>query len=88
MGEVKLSEQFEAIIRRQMETGRYGSASEVVAAGLTLLEGFEEIGVDDFEALRASINESFDDGSDDVPLSDAFASIERIYADDKAKRSA
>lgn len=88
MGEVKLNEQFEEIIRRQMETGRYGSASEVVAAGLTLLEGFDEVGVDDFEALRASINEAFDDGSDDVPIERAFDSVDRLYAADKAQKPA
>lgn len=87
-GDIKLSGQFDAIIRRQIATGRYGSASEVVAAGLTLLAGFEEVGVDDFEALRASIDEAFDDGSDDVPLAGAFASIERLHAADKAETSA
>ena len=88
MGEIKLSEQFEAIIRRQVESGRYGSAAEVVAAGLTLLAGFEEIGVDDFDALRAGINEAFDDGSDDIPLDAAFGHVDRLYAADKAEKPA
>lgn len=86
MGEIKLSEQFETIIRRQMETGRYDSASEVVAAGLTLLAGFEEVGVDEFEALRAAVNGAFDDGSDDVPIEAAFKGVERLYAADKAEK--
>jgi antitoxin ParD1/3/4 len=88
MGDIKLNEQFEEIIRRQMETGRYGSASEVVAAGLTLLAGFEEVGVDDFEALRAGINDAFDDTTDDIPVSSAFESVERLYAADKADKRA
>ena len=88
MGEIKLSEPFEAIIRRQVESGRYGSASEVVAAGLTLLAGFEEVGVDDFEALRAGINEAFDDGSDDISLDSAFRHVELLYAADKAEKPA
>lgn len=83
MGDLKFSEQFEAIIQRQLESGRYDSVSEVVQAGLSLLDGFEKIDIDEFAALRASINDAFDDGSADLSIEEAFGSIERQHARDK-----
>ncbi|UCI06776.1 type II toxin-antitoxin system ParD family antitoxin [Mesorhizobium sp. B1-1-8] len=36
-----LSEHYENFIRKQLESGRYNNASEVVRAGLRMLEDFE-----------------------------------------------
>ena len=36
-----LNEHYESFIRKQLESGRYNNASEVVRAGLRMLEDFE-----------------------------------------------
>ncbi|UVC06772.1 type II toxin-antitoxin system ParD family antitoxin [Rhizobium sp. TH2] len=88
MGEIKLSEHFEEIIKQQMDSGRYASAADVIEAGLTLLAGFEEIGADEFEALKASINEPFDDGSDDIPIEVAMRGVHEFYTRDTGEKPA
>ena len=50
---VTISDQFAAFIDRQVEQGRYGSASDVVRAGLRLLEEHEMR----LDALRAALVE-------------------------------
>ena len=86
MNEIKLGREYEAIIQKQIESGRYDSASGVIEAGLTLLEGFDALNGGDYEQTKDSINASFDDGSDDVPFEEAFRHIEAIHARDTAGR--
>ncbi|MBB4235657.1 type II toxin-antitoxin system ParD family antitoxin [Rhizobium esperanzae] len=42
MASFALSEHYEKFIRKQLESGRYNNASEVVRAGLRMLEDYEE----------------------------------------------
>lgn len=42
MTSIALGDHYERFIRKQLETGRYNNASEVVRAGLRMLEDFEE----------------------------------------------
>jgi len=56
---VTLGNQYDAFIRRQIEKGRFGSASEAVRAGLRLLEEQEL----KLEQLRAAIDEGDMSGS-------------------------
>lgn len=87
MGDIRLSKEFEAIIQRQIESGHYDNAAEVIAAGLSLLDALGS-GVDDTpEQFAKEINEAFDDGSEDIPLEQAFEHIEKLYLQDmKARR--
>ena len=55
---VTISDQFAAFIERQVKQGRYGSASDVVRAGLRLLEEHET----KLEALRAALVEGEESG--------------------------
>lgn len=52
---VALSPHFEAFIREQVQSGRFNNVSEVVRAGLRLLEDHEQRQQLELEALRAEI---------------------------------
>jgi antitoxin ParD1/3/4 len=52
---VALSSHFETFIRNQVESGRYNNASEVVRAGLRLLEDQQKQAELQLEAMKAAI---------------------------------
>lgn len=52
---VALGSHFEGFIREQVQTGRFNNVSEVVRAGLRLLEESEQRRQLELEALRAEI---------------------------------
>ena len=52
---VALSSHFESFIRDQVESGRYNNVSEVVRAGLRLLEDTERQQALQLQALRSDI---------------------------------
>lgn len=53
-----IGEHFQRFTREQVASGRFGSTSEVIRAGLRLLEAEEQ----KLEALRAAIQEGLDSG--------------------------
>ena len=55
---IALGEHFAAFVEEQVTQGRYGNASEVVRAGLRLLEEREA----KLKALRAAIDEGLESG--------------------------
>lgn len=55
---ISLGEHFSDFVDTQVSSGRYGSASEVVRAGLRLLETYE----DKVAALRAALIEAEESG--------------------------
>lgn len=52
---VALSQHFETFVRRQVESGRYNNASEVVRAGLRLLEDQQKQAELQLEAMKTAI---------------------------------
>src|SRR5690606_39648077 len=61
---ITLGPHFDEFITAQVENGRYGSASEVVRAGLRLLEETES----KLERLRRLVDEAQERGIDDYSL--------------------
>jgi len=70
---ITLGERFEAFANAQVRSGGYGSVSEVIRAGLRILEECETR----IEALRGALMEGEESGRADYPLNLA-ADNERI----------
>ena len=83
---VALSPHFESFIRDQVESGRYNNVSEVVRAGLRLLEDTEREKELHLQSLKAAINV----GKESGPAQEAEPVFERLkskYANQaKSKR--
>ena len=69
---ISLGKQFDGFIAQQIDSGRYGSASEVVRAGLRLLEK-SEIKLD---ALRRMLKEGEQSGISDYQYDTFLAELD------------
>lgn len=69
---ISLGEHFDGFIAQQLETGRYGSASEVVRAALRLLEDSES----KLNALRRMLNEGEQSGLTDYSYETFIAEMD------------
>jgi antitoxin ParD1/3/4 len=86
MRNISLAPELEEFVDAQVRSGRFRDASEVVSAGLRLLEDRNLGQAEHRERLAREINEAFDDLSDDISAEDVFASLEKLYAEDVGKR--
>ena len=75
MPNISLGHRFENFIDEQVGSGRFEDASDVVRAGLRLLEDIECSLIERKASLRAAINAAFDDPNPDIPAEDVFARL-------------
>jgi len=79
MASINLGEHFEQFIRDRIAQGRYQNASEVVRAGLRLLEESELSLESRIRLLKDKINEAWDDPRPSRPAGEAFDRIETLH---------
>lgn len=75
---VALSSHFETFVRDQVESGRYNNASEVVRAGLRLLEDQQKQAQVQLEAMKAAITAGLASGRS-IPGDQVFDRLEAKY---------
>lgn len=75
---VALGTHFEDFVRHQLESGRFNNASEVVRAGLRLLEETEQRKQLELDALRAQIAAGLASGPR-RPAEEVFDRLEAKY---------
>lgn len=80
MASISLGDHFEKFAQDQIARGRYQNVSEVVRAGLRMLEDYEMTRQERVQRLKAAINDAWDDPSPSRPAAEAFDRIERIHA--------
>jgi antitoxin ParD1/3/4 len=84
---VALSSHFEQFVREQVESGRFNNVSEVVRAGLRLLEDQQIQASMKVDALRAAIASGMASGPG-IPADEVFDRLEAKYRAMEAEQSA
>jgi antitoxin ParD1/3/4 len=83
MPSINLGDHFEKFVQERVARGRYQNASEVVRAGLRLLEE-HEMGIEErARVLKDKINEAWDDPRPSRSADEAFDRIEAAHAETK-----
>lgn len=90
MPNVSIGRNLEAFVDAQVKEGRFQNASEVVRAGLRLLQERELEIAERTARLARGIHAALDEAGENIPAQDAFARLERRYESDvkAAKRGA
>ena len=73
-----IGDHFEKFIRKQVESGRYASASEIVRDALRLLEEREQMREIEFEEYRQKIRDGIKSG-EGLPAEEVFTRLEAKY---------
>jgi antitoxin ParD1/3/4 len=77
---IALSPHFETFIRNQVDSGRYNNVSEVVRAGLRLLEDSETQQAMRLAALQVDITKGLNSGPG-IPVQEVFDRLKAKYAE-------
>jgi antitoxin ParD1/3/4 len=75
MPNVNLGPHFDRFVQEKLAEGRYQNASEVVRAGLRLLEDAEATNLERRAALRAELAERANDGRPSEPAARVFEDL-------------
>ena len=75
---VALGSHFEEFVKKQLESGRFNNVSEVIRAGLRLLEDEEKLRQLRHRELRAAIQQGID--------SEDAGSVEEVVTRNRARR--
>ncbi|MDP4024392.1 type II toxin-antitoxin system ParD family antitoxin [Methylobacterium sp. NEAU 140] len=79
--EIDLGPHFDGFVRDQVDSGRFRDATEVVRAGLKLLEQREADRGTHRDALLREIGEAFDAVGPTLPLDAVFDRLEERHAE-------
>lgn len=81
MSNIGLGAHFGSFVQEQLASGRFRTASDVVRAGLRLLEDQETARIDRRAELCRSVNEAFDDPRPSVSAGDVFTRLRAHHAE-------
>jgi antitoxin ParD1/3/4 len=70
---ITVTEEQAALIQSKVDSGQYGSASEVIRAGLRSLERDEELHREQIESIRARVQASINDTRPRVSMDEMHA---------------
>jgi antitoxin ParD1/3/4 len=86
MPNVNLGPFFETFVSQKISEGRFQNVSEVVRAGLRLLQDHESDRAEQAARLAREINMSFDAGEPSRLLNDVFDGLEAKFEKDMAAK--
>ena len=88
MASISLGEHFEKFVQQQIAQGRYQNVSEVVRAGLRLLEDYEMSVQERTAVLKRKLDEAWDDPRPSLSADEVFGQIETMHANLSKKNRA
>jgi len=88
MASISLGEHFEHFVQRKIAQGRYQNSSEVVRAGLRLLEDYEELAEERKRQMKARLEAAWKDPRPSRPAAEVFDRLEALHAARKTRGSA
>ena len=74
---VSLPPELEARVRQRVESGMYGSASEVIREALRLFEAYEQVKTAKLDSLRQDIAQGLNDAQNGRAKEIDFASLKK-----------